>query len=165
MPYDELVSGQTIYTYVNGNPLSGIDPDGLQIIIPRGGVAPPVGGSSSSGSRSSGSTTGNDVLDAGLPSQGSGTSVPMLPEWLRNILADPVLASNLRPGYWPGDKGAEEWGRRHGVDPADARGRFHGIKQKDKGRGKSVYGVNPSDGSVCNPEGEDVGNLEGAPRK
>lgn len=47
----------------------------------------------------------------------------------------------------------------------DARGRFHAINQKDKGRGRSVYGVNPSNGSVCNPEGEDVGNLEDAPRK
>ena len=65
----------------------------------------------------------------------------------------------------PGPAGAREWGRRNGVDPADAQGRFHGIKQADKGRGKDKYGVDPSSGSVCNPDGGDVGNLGNAARK
>lgn len=43
----------------------------------------------------------------------------------------PTLVFNRPPGFWPADKGAEEWGRRHGVDPAKARKKFHDIKQSD----------------------------------
>ncbi len=66
-------------------------------------------------------------------------------------------------GYWPGDAGADEWGRRNGVGAKEGRGRMHGIKQKEKGqgggRGTESYGVNPSTGDVVNPAGEVVGNL------
>lgn len=69
----------------------------------------------------------------------------------------------FRPGFWPADKGAEEWGRRNGVDPAEARRRFHDIKQGDKGqgggKGADAYGVNPATGEVQNPQGEIVGEL------
>jgi hypothetical protein len=64
------------------------------------------------------------------------------------------------PGFWPGDKGAEEWGRRNGVGAAEGRRRFHGVKQADHGRGKEKYSVNPETGEVANPEGEVVGSLD-----
>jgi len=67
------------------------------------------------------------------------------------------------PGFWPGDKGAEEWGRRNGVGAAEGRRRFHGIKQGDKGqgggKGRDDYGTNPDTGEVQNPQGETVGDL------
>ncbi|MEN4904663.1 RHS repeat-associated core domain-containing protein [Luteimonas sp. TWI1437] len=67
------------------------------------------------------------------------------------------------PGYWAGDRGAEEWGRRNGKSAAEGRRRFHDIKQKDKGqgggKGKDNYGTNPETGDVVNPQGEVVGNL------
>ena len=70
------------------------------------------------------------------------------------------LLSEFPPGFWPGDRGAEEWGRRNGVNPDAARRKFHGIKQGDKGKGKDKYGVNPDTGDVANPDGEIVGNLD-----
>jgi len=77
-----------------------------------------------------------------------------------------TMAGPFPPGYWPGDTGASEWGRRNGVGEREGRGRFHGIKQGDKGqgggKGRDQYGVNPDAGDVVNPEGEVVGNLEGA---
>lgn len=56
-------------------------------------------------------------------------------------------------------------GRSNGIDPNDARGRFHGVKQSDKWRGRDKYGVNPQTGEVCNPDGDVVGDLGDALRK
>lgn len=74
-----------------------------------------------------------------------------------------MMSSGSKGGYWPGPAGAAEWGRTHGVDPARAVDRFHGIKQKDQsqggGRGRDKYTVNPQTGDVRNPQGEDIGNL------
>ena len=50
--------------------------------------------------------------------------------------------------------GAAQW-----VGAKEGRGRFHGIKQGDKGKPKDKYGVNPESGDVVNPEGEVIGNL------
>lgn len=62
-------------------------------------------------------------------------------------------------GYWPADRGAEEWGRRHNVPSDEARRKFHGIKQGAKGKGKDNYGVNPDTGDIIDQNGESVGNL------
>jgi len=63
----------------------------------------------------------------------------------------------------PGDRGAEEWGRKNGIGAAEGRRRFHGIKQDDKGqgggKGSDNYGTNPKTGDVVNPQGEVVGNI------
>lgn len=76
---------------------------------------------------------------------------------------DRLMSSGLPPGFIPGDKGAEQWGRNNGIDPNDARGRFHGVKQSDKGCGRDKYEVNPQTGEVCNPDGDVVGDLGDAP--
>ncbi len=72
-------------------------------------------------------------------------------------------SGKYNPGFWPGDKGAEAWGRRNGVGAAEGRRRFHGIKQRDKGqgggKGRDDYGTNPNTGEVQNPQGETVGDL------
>jgi hypothetical protein len=69
-------------------------------------------------------------------------------------------SSSLPPGFWPGDKGAEEWGRRHDVDPDEARGDFHDIKGDDPMSGATdKYGVNPNTGDVVDPKGDPIGNL------
>ncbi len=73
-----------------------------------------------------------------------------------------ILESRSWPrGFWPGDKGAEEWGRRNGIGKDAGRKKFHGIKGKDTGsRGDDAYGVNPENGDVVDPNGEIVGNLD-----
>jgi len=69
--------------------------------------------------------------------------------------------SNWPPGYWPGDKGAAEWGRQNGIGAREGKNRFHGIKQSTPGsRGDDDYGVNPETGDVVDQDGEVVGNLE-----
>jgi len=66
------------------------------------------------------------------------------------------------PGFWPGDKGAAEWGRRHGVGAEEGKRRFHkGIKQGDKVSGATDdYSTNPDTGEVIDPAGDYAGNLE-----
>jgi RHS repeat-associated protein len=75
-----------------------------------------------------------------------------------------MMSGTFPPGFWPGDKGAEEWGRRHGIGADAGRRKFHDIKQGDKGqgggKGADDYGTNPNTGDVVNPQGEVVGNLE-----
>jgi YD repeat-containing protein len=74
----------------------------------------------------------------------------------------PAMCSNgYPPGYWPGDRGAQEWGRRYGVGAAEGKRRFHDLKGRTPGsRPNDNYGVNPGTGDVVDPNGDSVGNLE-----
>jgi RHS repeat-associated protein len=66
------------------------------------------------------------------------------------------------PGYWPGDKGAKEWGRRNAdVGPTEAGRRFHrGIKGRDnQSHASDDYWTNPDTGDVIDPAGDYSGNL------
>lgn len=65
------------------------------------------------------------------------------------------------PGFWPGDSGAAEWGKRNGVGAKEAKDKFHrGVKEHTPGsRGDHDYGVNPETGEVIDQNGESVGNL------
>lgn len=134
-----LDGGWNGFTYVGGNPLNRTDAFGL---CPFCLAAPLIGG-------------GVTAADIAIGATGAGALIAL----------DRLLSSGLPPGFIPGDKGAEQWGRNNGIDPNEARGRFHGIKQSDKGRGRDKYGVNPQTGEVCNPEGDVVGDLSDAPRK
>ncbi|WP_187308483.1 RHS repeat-associated core domain-containing protein [Lysobacter antibioticus] len=177
-----LLGDISAYSYVSGSPLIATDPEGLQTRMrpaPGWWYQPPQGPTSPSNNRLA---TGDPIYDSTLPNRVE----PKLNCTTEDFLAAMVIGSplglvttlagtfahqskSLPPGYWPADNGSREWGRRHGVDPDEAKGRFHGIKQKDKGqgggRGKDVYGVNPNTGDVVNPEGEVVGNLEDAKPK
>jgi RHS repeat-associated protein len=89
---------------------------------------------------------------------------------IRNAYNDaaskPISANGLPPGYWPGNKGGEEWGRRNGVGAKEGRRRFHGLKQNDPMSGATdKFGVNPDTGEVISPEGEQVGDLNEAKGK
>jgi RHS repeat-associated protein len=72
-----------------------------------------------------------------------------------------VLESRSWPrGYWAGDKGAEEWGRKNGKRKGEGKKKFHGIKGKTHGsRGDDKYGVNPETGDIVDQDGKWVGNL------
>jgi RHS repeat-associated protein len=73
----------------------------------------------------------------------------------------PPMQATFPPGFWAGDKGAEEWGRRNGCGKDEGRRRFHDIKQSDnRSQATDKYGVNPSTGDVIDPEGEVIGNLD-----
>lgn len=63
--YDGLVSGQTIYAYVGGNPLSFVDPRGLDVMTITGGVR--------DGSINFFGHTGSAVQGYGMSSYGNDT--------------------------------------------------------------------------------------------
>lgn len=130
-----LAGGVNTYSYVGGNPISRIDPTGRFFFIP--GLIGAAWGAAG-GSGVAWGLAGLGVLGAGV--------------W---------MANSLPPGFWPGDKGSEEWGRREGCGAKEGRRRFHqGVKQGDNMSGpKDKYGVNPETGDVVDPEGEDIGNL------
>jgi len=134
---------RSTYAYGNGNSLSRTDPTG------QSAVAIPVG----------------VVVAVGVAAcyivpncwQGLEDAANAL---LNPPLSDPMFSKALPPGYWPGDKGAEEWGRRHGIGADAGRRRFHKAKQGCPGsKPTDVFGVNPDTGAVVDPEGEVIDNL------
>ena len=80
-------------------------------------------------------------------------------QWCKRQFEDTIVY-NRPPGYWPGDRGAAEWGKRNGLGARGGKNKFHGIKQGTGGsRGDDDYSVNPETGDVTDQDGESVGNL------
>jgi RHS repeat-associated protein len=138
--------GLNLYGYVENNPLSHTDPRGRNPVVVGAAIGTfiePVGGT---------------IIGAGIGAVVTIIIGAAVYDHVHN--GDIQLSASFPPGYWPGDTGAEEWGRRNGVDPREARGRFHGIKQRCRGsKAGDKYGVNPETGDVIDPEGENAGNL------
>lgn len=129
-----------LFGYAQNDPVNWIDPDGrFAFVIP---ALPAIG-------------EGLLTIGTGI-AIGLGASTPVTQQ-----INQPIQATGLPPGFWPGDKGAEEWGRRDGCGAKEGRRRFHqGVKQSDNMSGaRDKYGINPSTGDVVDPEGEIVGNL------
>lgn len=89
---------------------------------------------------------------------------------IQDLLPDPPLTVThilaRPPGYWPGDKGAEERGRRNGIGATAGRRRFHNVKGGCPGsRVTDNFSVNPQTCDVLDPEGDVVGNLADAKSK
>ncbi|GAB2665385.1 RHS repeat domain-containing protein [Arenimonas aestuarii] len=72
-----------------------------------------------------------------------------------------MMSGAFPPGFWPGDAGAAEWGKRNGVGEKEGKDKFHrGVKEHTPGaRGDHDFGVNPKTGEVIDQNGEPVGNL------
>jgi RHS repeat-associated protein len=133
-----------LYSYVSGNPIIFSDPEGKQAEIAIGGaiVCGPVCWAA---------ILGGAAIVGGA----------ILYQQLQPAAEKPRPMNALPPGFLPGNVGAEEWGRRHGVDPDEARRQFHRKKQQDPmSRPTDVYGVNPDTGQICDPEGETIDILE-----
>lgn len=144
-----LRGGTNTYVYARNNPIRYTDPRGLEAAIP---FPVPVPATSAVGGAAAGAVGTTLGIIGGLiyPSPvGEGSDVV------------PPMLANFAPGFWPGDKGAKEWGRRDGCGAEEGRRRFHkGIKQGDNmSKATDKYGVNPSTGDVIDPEGEIIGNL------
>ncbi|MEA9590104.1 RHS repeat-associated core domain-containing protein [Xanthomonas sp. WHRI 10064A] len=168
------------YWYADNNPYSFTDPDGRESTTIRDmervtAVAPPPPPVQQSAILTLGTVlverTGPAAVSWVSPIMGSIVLAPVL------FLASPNACGGARcgelgwqesrrhpPGYWPADRGSEEWGRRKGIGGTEGRRIFHGIKQDDKaqggGKGLDNYGVNPDTGDVISPDGEVIGNLE-----
>ena len=102
-----------------------------------------------------GSETG--PLDIGIGTIG-GAIGAVIGEW---ATGGNIVMATFPPGYWAGDKGAEEWGRRQGCGAEEGKRLFHkGIKQGDNmADSTDAYGVNPETGDVIYTEGNSVGKL------
>jgi len=169
--------GLNLYQFVGNSPANRVDLFGLYFAESWGGAGAIAGGGVAA--------AGSAVLDVGTgginilatPAEiatGSalggviGYGLGTIADWLtghRDVPIRPcptrIESKGFPPGYMPGDRGAEEWGRRHGVNPDEARGQFHEIKQGDSMSGAAdKYGVNPDTGDVIDPEGNSVGQLE-----
>jgi hypothetical protein len=104
------------YAYVNGNPIGFSDASGT--------VALPV---------TIGVGVGAIIIATPQGQQAArdfATNVVRLVDAVLTFFKpEPVLSTGLPPGFWPADKGGEEWGRRNDVGAKEGRRRFHGIKQ------------------------------------
>ncbi len=136
-----LAGGANPFAYVGGNPISYVDSNGLNpALAARGGYA--LGG-----------------LVNALFYEITGTTIGV---GIYDLTHSQTAMMNSRPpGYWDGLSGAVEWGKRNGVDPREAKNRFHrGVKGKTSAiGGASDCGVNPDTGDVVDPNGEPIGNL------
>lgn len=167
---------RNLYAYVQGQPIRLVDPSG------RGARGAAIGGAIGAAGGAFLGGIGGAVLGGGagtLAAPGAGTIAGgiggadvgavaggslglAIGAYLGDKIGDFLTnASSLPKGFWPGDKGAEEWGRRNGCGAKEGRRRFHqGVKQNDGfSRPRDVYGVNPETGEVVDPEGEIVGDL------
>ncbi|MEQ1742928.1 MAG: RHS repeat-associated core domain-containing protein [Candidatus Nitrotoga sp.] len=179
--------GVNLYGYVGGSPINNVDQIGLGatgaaiggtigggIGIVVGGILGGAGGAAGGtlvapgvgtiGGGGVGAIEGAVIGGAAGAGIGAavGSAVEDLIDWAGTILN----SSSYPPGFWPADKGAEEWGRRSGVGANEGRRRFHGVKQGCPGsKATDKYGVNPDTGEVVDPNGEIVGDLENAKPK
>ena len=73
----------------------------------------------------------------------------------------PTYNSERRPGFWPGDSGAIEWGKRNDINRKEAKDRFHrGIKPRCHTPGaRDDPSTNPATGEVVDANGDYAGNL------
>jgi uncharacterized protein RhaS with RHS repeats len=135
-----LEGGINTYLYVGNNLLKWVDPQGLEAIPvePVPVPLPPVFFPGTLENKAFVDTT-TKVLDS-----------------IYNM-----AKGNRPPGFWPEDKGAIKWGKRNGVDPREAKDRFHkGIKPRCHTPGaRDDLSTNPETGDVIDGNGDYVGNL------
>jgi RHS repeat-associated protein len=147
-----LVDGPSRYDYARQSPLVWVDPNGRTTVGAMTGARWGFGIGAAAGAE-----TGPGAAAAAALGAGIGAAIG---DWLTGP-DDPYSVFNRPPGFWPGDSGAAEWGRRNGCGPREGRRRFHkGVKQQDRlSRPGDDYSVNPETGEVADPSGEHIGNL------
>lgn len=168
-----LSGGISTYGYAYSSPTTAADPLGLQppppaagamsLMLARGAAPPPPGYAPADPWDTGRNPYSTSALECRIAELGE--SLLPLAQGLPMLLLKGglVVLSSEHPGFWDGPRGAEEWGRRNGVDPARARNKFHDIKQSEKGqgggKGLDKYMVNPDTGEIINPQGEVVDKL------
>lgn len=133
-----------VYAYVENNPISYVDSTGLNPALGAAGgfaVAGPPG------------AVIGGLIGLGAAYYGG--------QYIGGQIASAMY--NRPPGAWPGDVGADEWGRRNDLGAKEGRRRFHDIKRGNRGKPGSKAAdscsVDPSNGDVYDGQGDYIGNL------
>ncbi|MEM9930999.1 MAG: RHS repeat-associated core domain-containing protein [Bacteroidota bacterium] len=156
-----LVDGPSIYGYALQNPMRFMDPRGEQS-EENGNVPVPL-------CRVFRTCRDNDTAQSCPRPDGFFIPIPGLPGTglpgysdPSELLPPPTVVENdaFPPGFWPGDSGSAEWGRRQGHGAKKGKEKFHKLKGQNKGSGANTdFGVNPETGDVVDGNGEPAGNL------
>ena len=178
---DWVGGGINTYGYVGGNPLSFIDPLGLQqeagLYTCLAGPNPVCGAFVFlTACKWALITSAGIIVATGIVmnaecgdncqndgSSGSGGNAGNGPGSNAGNNTDGDTGGNDTDGSggerWPLDKGGSEWGRRNGFDSKEGRRAAHATKNSDYMHGaKDKYTIDPSTGDVYDPEGGYVGN-------
>jgi RHS repeat-associated protein len=139
------------FAYVGSNPIRWVDPNGTNPAV-RGAQA----------AYGAAVVVGAAILGAARATQRAiNDAINAVQDYINGLVGPGGVQSSgdRAPGFWPGDAGSEEWGRRNGLGADEGRRRFHKLKQDCHGRPRDPWTVNPDTGDVKDHEGETQGNL------
>ena len=150
-----LIDGASVYGYARQSPMRWIDPRGEDAE-----TFGPVLGVAAAYCLADGPLPIGEIIALGIIGYAAVEYMMSAPTDGTAVCDEICTESRFPPGFWPGDRGAEEWGRRTGIGPREGRRIFHDLKQETLGSGGADdYGVDPETGDVIDQNGELIGNL------
>jgi RHS repeat-associated protein len=169
-PYATFVNqgdALNLYAYVRGRPIALVDPRGTNPLAIAGAgagtlVAPGPGTVAGAVVGTLlGLWVGDQIGHWIAGGQAVVAGVPLPPSACPDVGSPDILTMARPRGAWPGDTGAEEWGRRNRIGATEGRRRFHDIKKNLPGaEANEDLSVDPATGQIYDSNGEPIGNMK-----